>query len=77
MITSKLTSKSQTTIPQAVRGALGVNPGDEIAYTIEANRVVLTKAQPKTPRRGVPFEDPFASFWEWDTPEDDEIFKGL
>lgn len=73
MITSKLTSKSQTTIPQAVRGALGVNPGDEIAYTIEANRVVLTKAQSKTPRRGVPFEDPFAMFTEWESPEDDEL----
>lgn len=73
MITSKLTSKAQTTIPQAVRTALDVHPGDEIAYTIEDGRVLVTKAPPKQPRRGVPFEDPFASFWEWESPEDDAL----
>ena len=36
-----------------------------------------TKDQPPAPHRGVPFEDPFATFWEWDTPEDDEAFKDL
>jgi antitoxin PrlF len=77
MITSKLTRKAQTTIPQAVRGALGVQPGDEIAYVIEDGRVLLTKAEPRTPRRDNPFEDPFATFWEWDTPEDDEAFANL
>jgi antitoxin PrlF len=73
MITSKLTSKAQTTIPQAVRAALGVHPGDEIAYVIEDGRVLVTKARPKMPRRGVPFEDPFANFWEWESREDDEL----
>ncbi len=73
MITSKLTSKAQTTIPQAVRTALGVRPGDEIAYAIEDGRVLVTKAPAKPPRRGVPFEDPFASFTEWELPEDDEL----
>jgi antitoxin PrlF len=77
MITSKLTSKAQTTIPQAVRLALGVNPGDEIAYAIADGQVVLTKAAAPKPRRGTPFEDPFATFWEWDTPEDDEAFGDL
>jgi len=77
MITSKLTKKAQTTIPQAVRGALGVHPGDEIAYVIEGGRVLLTKAAPRAPKRGTPFEDPFATFWEWDTPEDDKAFANL
>lgn len=77
MITSKLTRKAQTTIPQAVRGALDVHPGDEIAYAIEDGRVLLTKVVPKPLRRGSPFDDPFATFWEWDTPEDDEAFANL
>ena len=77
MITSKLTRKAQTTIPQAVRGALGVRPGDEIAYVIEGDRVLLMKVVKKTSTRGTPFEDPFAAFWEWDTPEDDEAFANL
>ena len=77
MITSKLTSKAQTTIPQAVRTALGVSPGDEIAYAIADGHVLLTKAAPAKLRRGTPFEDPFATFWEWDTPEDEEAFGDL
>jgi len=77
MITSKLTTKAQTTIPQAVRAALDVAAGDEIAYVIEAGRVTLLKAVPKGPRKGDPFDDPFAAFWEWDTPEDEEDFADL
>jgi len=77
MITSKLTSKAQTTIPQAVRNALGVSAGDEIAYVIAEGHVLLTKAAPPKPRRGAPFDDPFATFREWDTPEDDEAFADL
>jgi antitoxin PrlF len=73
----KLTSKAQTTIPQAVRLALGVGAGDKVAYAIEDGHVVLTKAQPEAPRRAAPFADPFATFWEWNTPEDDEAFKAL
>ena len=34
MITSKLTSKAQTTIPQPVRAALRLAEGDELAYEI-------------------------------------------
>ncbi len=77
MITSKLTSKAQTTIPQPVRAALGVAEGDELAYTIEDGRVVLTKAPPRLVRKGDPLDDPFATFWEWDSKEDAEDFADL
>jgi len=77
MITSKLTSKAQTTIPHAVRTALGIGPGDEIVYAIEDGHVLLTKAPAARMRRGAPFEDPFATFWEWDTPEDEQAFGDL
>ena len=75
MITSKLTSKAQTTIPRAVRIALGVKPGDEIAYAVSHGHVLLTKATKS--RRGAAFEDPFAAFREWDLPEDDEAFGDM
>jgi antitoxin PrlF len=45
MITSKLTSKGRTTIPQPVRTALHVGEGDELAYRIEGDHVTLTKAE--------------------------------
>jgi len=41
---SRLTSKAQTTIPKAVREALGAKPGDVMAYTVENGRVTVTKA---------------------------------
>ena len=59
MITSKLTSKAQTTIPQPVRTALRLKDGDELAYEIEENRVILAKADAGT------IDDPFATFGEW------------
>lgn len=64
MITSKLTTKAQTTIPQPVRIALNVRDGDEIRYEIEGDRVILTKAKP------APVDDPFRTFDEWDSEAD-------
>ncbi|MFG1223767.1 AbrB/MazE/SpoVT family DNA-binding domain-containing protein [Xanthobacter wiegelii] len=71
MIVSKLTSKAQTTIPQAVRTALRLQEGDEIAYSIEDGRVVLTKA---TTKAG---DDPFATFSEWDSDADRKAYADL
>jgi antitoxin PrlF len=77
MVTSKLTSKSQTTIPLAVRTALGSADADELTYAIEDERVGLTMAPDKRVRKGDPLEDPFATFWEWDSTEDGEAFRAL
>ena len=72
MISSKLTSKAQTTIPQAVRTALRLREGDELAYAIEPNRVILTRAQPNAAT-----DDPFRTFSEWDSASDAEAYAGL
>jgi AbrB family looped-hinge helix DNA binding protein len=46
MLTSKITSKGQTTIPAAIQRKLGVKPGDRLQYFIEPDgRVTLL---PKT-----------------------------
>ncbi len=71
MITSKLTTKAQTTIPQPVRAALGLAPGDGLAYAIERGRVILTKAN----RR--PTDDPFAAFDEWAGDADQRAYGDL
>jgi antitoxin PrlF len=71
MITSKLTAKAQTTIPRAVRVALGLREGDEIAYLIEGNRVVLAKA------RGEAADDPFGAFHEWESDADRKAYARL
>jgi antitoxin PrlF len=71
MITSRLTSKAQTTIPQAVRTALHLGEGDTLAYAIEGDRVVLTKA------KSAKAEDPFATFGEWATEADERAYADL
>lgn len=71
MITSKLTSKAQTTIPQPVRVALHLKEGDEIAYAIEGDRVVLTRSARDQ------LDDPFATFGEWASDADRRAYAGL
>jgi antitoxin PrlF len=72
MITSRLTSKAQTTIPQAVRNALHLREGDELAYAIEDGRVILTR-KPVAETK----DDPFATFSEWASEEDARAYAGL
>jgi antitoxin PrlF len=36
-----LTTKSQVTVPKAVRQALGIGPGQEVDYEVQANGKVL------------------------------------
>lgn len=71
MITSKLTTKAQTTIPRPVRAALNLKEGDEIIYEIDRGRVILSKAQPG------PINDPFATFGEWNSDADREAYADL
>lgn len=71
MIRSKLTSKAQTTIPLPVRDALHLAAGDELAYAIDGERVILTKASKQ------PADDPFATFGEWSSEADREGYAGL
>src|SRR5688500_9502159 len=40
MITSKLTERSQTTLPAGVRQTLDVEPGEQLGYIIESEGVV-------------------------------------
>lgn len=74
MITSKLTSKAQTTIPQAVRNALHLREGDEIAYAIEGDTVVIRKAPVAFQAQQ---EDPFGAFSEWASEADRRAYGGL
>ena len=46
MIQSTLTAKAQTTVPKAVRDALGVGPGDRIRYVISDDDVRILAVRP-------------------------------
>lgn len=63
---SKITAKGQTTVPKAVRRALGVSYGGEIAYVVdEGGRVSLVAAQEETD----PVIDGFLAFLARDMAE--------
>lgn len=74
MHASKLSSKSQVTLPRAVREALGARPGDTIVYEVEGNVVRLKRVDP--------FDAAFHkalsnTLSEWASAEDDAAFDGL
>ncbi len=56
LATSKLTRKNQTTVPRAVRQALGLQPADEIVYEIEPDRVTLRARTGAGPGESVSLE---------------------
>lgn len=71
---SKLTTKYQATIPQAVRHYLDLHKGDGISFFIENQCVIIKKTKP--------IDWQFAKFIEntldeWNSKEDDESFRDL
>ena len=74
MITSRLTSKYQATIPGQVREILGVGRGDSIAFSIADGKVILEKVEP--------VDTDFLRMLDrtlddWNSPEDDDAFRNL
>jgi len=74
METSKLSSKSQVTLPKKIREALGARAGDTIAYEVEGNVVRLKRLEP--------FDAAFHktlsnTLSEWASDADEEAFDAL
>ena len=68
---SKVSVKSQTVIPRAVRGRLGLKPGDLLRYQMTDDGVLLDKAPANET------DDPFATFSEWSNDADEKGYGGL
>ena len=76
MIVTRLTSKSQTTLPKAVRDALGVKAGDRVAFVVQEGRATVMKAPSAEDLAFMRLAD--ESFAEdWLSPEDCEAFDDL
>jgi len=71
---SRLTSKSQTTIPKRVRERLRLHPGDFVTYEIEGDRVILSKAVAVDFAHLAQLEKTLS---EWGTPEDAAAYDDL
>jgi antitoxin PrlF len=57
--------------PREIRERLDLHPGDRVRYVMRGDDIVIQKVLP-----GVE-EDPFATFTEWSSAEDDEAFADL
>jgi antitoxin PrlF len=68
---SKVSVKSQTVIPRAVREKLGLKPGDRLRYQLTSDGVLLDKAPANEA------DDPFATFSEWSNEADEKAYGGL
>ena len=73
--TSKLTTKSQATIPGKIRELLGLHPGDSVAFEVDANkRVMIRKATAIDFEFAKALEDTLS---EWSSKNDEEAYCGL
>ena len=53
MFESTITSRGRTTVPKAVRDALGLKAGDRVGYTIEGSVVRIRPLRPIARLRGI------------------------
>ena len=72
---SRLDDDLRTVLPEPVRQALAVGPGDVIAYEIVGDAVLLRGR--KRAARAAYLAALNRGFADWDAPEDDEAFGYL
>ena len=75
MILSRITSKAQTTIPQAIRRVLGIDSGDQLMWSIDGGQVTLRRFEQVDPSD--PFANNLSTFTEWADALDEAAFRDL
>ncbi len=74
LLASKVTSKFQTTIPHAIRSAMGISQGDVVVFEIDEDRVFIKKLPPLDLDYLNAIEGTLS---EWASPEDEEAYRDL
>jgi antitoxin PrlF len=74
LITSKLTSKFQATVPTPVRKALQLKAGDLVGFEVEGSQVKLRHVTPLDIAFSQALE---GTLGEWSSTADDKAFKDL
>jgi len=74
-VISKLTTKSQATIPGKIRKVLELHPGDSVAFEVDENQKVMV-------RKATPIDFEFArslegTLSEWTSRNDEEAYSDL
>ena len=71
---SRVSSKGQVTLPKRVREAIGVGPGDAVAYDVNKGVVTLRRLEPIDLAFHAALESTLA---EWSSKQDDEAYGDL
>ncbi|MCD6271290.1 MAG: AbrB/MazE/SpoVT family DNA-binding domain-containing protein [Deltaproteobacteria bacterium] len=71
---SKLSTKGQVTIPAELRKAIGIEPGDMVAYELQGKSVKLKRVEPFDAAYHAAVSK---TLEEWNSPEDEEAFNDL
>lgn len=72
---SKLTSKSQATIPGRIRKKLGLKAGDAVAFKLRGGLVYLQKARPVDHVMAQAVAETLQD--EWDSAHDERAYQNL
>lgn len=76
IVTSKLTTKCQATIPEKIRGILDLHPGDSVVFEVkEDQKVYIHKASPVDLEFAKALEGTLSS--EWLSENDEEAYGDL
>jgi antitoxin PrlF len=67
---TRLSAKAQVVLPKEARQALGLRPGDTVAFVIDGNDVRVVRASAEG-------DDPFACFSEWASEADHKGYADL
>ncbi len=73
--TSKLTSKSQATIPEKIRGILGLHPGDSVIFEVTGNKKVFVRKASTIDFEFVKALE--ATLSEWSSENDEQAYHEL
>ena len=71
---SKLSTKGQVTIPANLRKAVGIEPGDMVAYELQGKSIKLKRVEPFDAAYHAAVAE---TLEEWSSPEDEEAFDDL
>ena len=71
---SRVSSKGQVTLPKKVREAIGVGPGDAVAYDVSKGVVTLRRLEPIDLAFHAAVESTLA---EWGSKQDDQAYGDL
>jgi AbrB family looped-hinge helix DNA binding protein len=71
---SRVSGKGQVTLPKKVREAIGVGPGDAVAYDVNKGIVTLRRLEPIDLAFHAAVE---STLVEWGSSEDDEAYGDL